>query len=153
MSISLKVGAKVSFIIGIAIIFVSLFMDWYSFRATDSEGYTVIQWSYYLLFDWHTTLSTVTYINDLYRPEYASVPLVIPVMMILSLAIGVYGALIHDIERKSSFSSLKKYVYANFMILILNGFFLIGVPANYLIPNDLYYPFIHFNDVDLGVSF
>lgn len=153
MDFSLKVGCKINFIIGIVILFISLFMDWYFFQATDSAGNVVILWTYHLLYDWQTNLPANTFINEIYCPQNTTVPLVIPIMMIVSLIIGAYGVLVNDIEKKEDFSTLKKYAYANFMILVLNVFFILIFPLYYIISNGLYYPFMNFNDIDLGVQF
>jgi hypothetical protein len=128
-------------------------MDWYSFRAIDSSGNIVITWIYNLFYDWQTHLPDGTFINEMYRPENASVPLIIPIMLIISLFIGVYGVSVYDIEKKEDFTTMKKYGYTNFIILLLNGFFILVFPIYYLIPNELYYPFMNYNNVELGMQF
>jgi hypothetical protein len=153
MSSNPKVVSKVIFIIGIILLFVSLFMDWYYFQASDSEGNVVIIWSYHLFSDWQTTLPSHTFINELYRPKNASVPLIIPIIMIISLIIGVYGVITQDLEKKDHLSVLRKYAYTNVIVLFFAVFFILIFPSYYLISNELYYPFMSFNDVDLGVQF
>ncbi|MFX1356421.1 MAG: hypothetical protein ACFFA8_03975 [Promethearchaeota archaeon] len=153
MSGNLKAVSKVFFITGIILLFISLFMDWYFFQATDSKGNIVIVWSYYLFYGWQTTLPSNTFINELYLPENVSVPIIIPILMIISLLMGVYGVIAHDLEKKVDFSALRKYAYANLIVLLMTGFFILIFPAYYLISNNLYYPFMNFNDIDLGVHF
>lgn len=150
MTVNLKSGYKVIFLIGLLLGFVSVFLDWYYFQGVNDSAEVVVNWVYNLLFDWGTALPQGDFLNDAYDPKNASIPIAIVIVFLTVVFLSAYLALFLDAERKGNLLRLKKFGLVN---LSLIGFFVLIYPIFFLLPNGLYYPFLAYKDYDLGVTF
>jgi hypothetical protein len=153
MTINLKSGYKIVFIVGLLLGFASLFLDWYYFQGVSDSGELVIYWVYSALFDWSTTISQGAVINDLFEPKNASLPVGIVIAFLIVIFLSAYSLLFVDEERKDNLPRLKKFGFVNLSLVTLIGFFVLIYPLFFLLPNGLYYPFLMYHDYDLGVIF
>ena len=153
MTINFKSGYKIVFIVGLLLGFASLFLDWYYFQGVSDSGELVIYWVYSALFDWSTTISQGAVINDLFEPKNASLPVGIAIAFLIVIFLSAYSLLFVDEERKDNLPRLKKFGFVNLSLVTLIGFFVLIYPLFFLLPNGLYYPFLMYQDYDLGVIF
>jgi hypothetical protein len=141
------------FIVGLLLGVISLFLDYYLFQAFDSDGELVVLWSYSPLFDWHTIFSDDSIFNEKYHPHSSSIPLIIQVVFIVSISICLYGVLFKDIEQQKTTSQLHFVAYTNIFSVLCMGFYLLIFPIMYLLPAELYVPFVKYYDPALDVQF
>ena len=153
MTINLKSGYKIVFIVGLLLGFASLFLDWYYFQGVSDSGELVIYWVYNALFDWSTTFSQGAVINDFFEPKNASLPIGIVIAFLIVIFLSAYSLLFVDAERKDNLLRLKRFGFVNLSLVTLIGFFVLIYPLFFLLPNGLYYPFLMYYDYDLGVTF
>ena len=153
MTVNLKSGYRIVFLIGLLLGFVSVFLDWYYFQGVNDSGEVVVNWVYNVFFDWSTALPQGDFLNDSYEPKNASIPLAIVIAFLAVVFLSAYLALFLDAERKDNLPRLKKFGLVNLSLLTLIGFFVLIYPIFFLLPNGLFYPFLAYNDYDLEVTF
>ena len=154
MTVNVKSGYKIIFLIGLVLGFISVFLDWYNFQGVKIDsGEVVVNWAYNLLFDWSTALTQGGFVNEVYEPKNASVPVAIVIAFIAVIFLSAYLALFLDAERKDNLPRLKKFGLVNLSLVTLIGFFILIYPLFFLLPNGLYYPFLAYQDYDLNVTF
>lgn len=142
------------FVIGLLLAIISLFLDWYVLQAFNVEGEQVVYWSYTPLFDWYSPIfASGSIFNELYRPQTNSIPLVMMIVFIASIAISLFGVLFKDIERDHSFQKLRLYAYVHIFSVLFTAFYIVMYPVWYLFPNELYFPFLQQYDPFLEVQF
>jgi hypothetical protein len=144
--ISMK-GIKQSFrglfIIGLVLAGISLFLDWYTFQAFDQYGNLIVFWSYIPLFNWHSVFDTGSIFNDSYQPALGStVPYLIHILYLISLLISLFGVLFKDLDKADFSQKLRFYGYIHIFVVLFIAFYICIVPIVYLLPNQLYFPFI-----------
>jgi hypothetical protein len=110
-------------------------------------------WLYNALFDWSTPFSEGALFNEVYQPKNATMPIAIVITFIITIFLSAYSVLFHDVEREDNLPKVRKYNFVNFSLLTFIGFFVLFFPLFFLLPNDLYYPFLLFYDYDLEVTF
>ena len=153
MTKNFKSGYKIVFIIGLLFGFVSVFLDWYYFQGVNDSGEVVTHWIYNALFDWGTSFSQGAVINDFYEPKNASLPVAIVIVFLVVLLLSAYSALFLDSERKDNLVRLKQFGFVNLSLVTLIGFFVLIYPLFFLLPNELYYPFLAYYDSQLEITF
>jgi len=153
MKHTIKAGFKMIFLIGLTLLFVSLFVDWYSFYAVNSEGQIVISWSYHLFSEWRTIFAPDAVYNEFYHPENASLPVYIHIIFTMLILIAAYSVLFKDVENTTELHKLRRYGYLEICLLLLNLFYLVIFPVMYLLPNELYYPFVMYTNNELELLF
>jgi len=153
MEFSLKNVYKMIFLTGLIILFLSLFLDWFYLEIFNNELKTVAYWSYNPFTEWTTPYSTEYTLNMLLRPAMLSIPLVINIIFIISILISGYGIISNDLENKKVIEKSYKFAYIFLFLLLLNAYYIFAFPLIYLIPNDLYFPFMVFRDMQLELDF
>jgi len=153
MSINFKSVYKILFVIGLVLGFASVFLDWYYLQGISESGDTVVYWIYNVLFDWSTPFSNGALFNEFYQPKNATMPIAIVIVFIITLFLSAYSVLFHDVEREDNLLKVKRFNFVNLALVTLIGFFVLIFPLFFLLPNDLYYPFLLYHDYELGVTF
>lgn len=136
---------KIGFLIGLALIVFSLFLEWYSFEIRDINGDLVASWDYNIFTGWTTPLSGDLSLNNALRPESPSNQLVVNIMLIGMTVFCGYGILFRDIEQANNIQA-----YANACLLVLILYYVVIFPIMHLFPQGLYFPFVSIDDEILG---
>jgi len=153
MNISLKNEFKVLFIIGLIILIISMFLDWYYIQVYDSRGKLIAFWSYNPFTEWTTVSSGGSGYKKISHPKDLLIPLVINAMFIPVVVVCGYCVLFKDIEKKIELEKLQRYAYINLFLVLINCYYIFAFPIFYLFPNHLYFPFITIKDADLNVVY
>ena len=153
MSINFKSVYKIIFVVGLVLGFASLFLDWYYLQGISESGDTVVYWIYNALFDWSTPFSKGALFNEIYQPENATMPIAIVIVFIIILFLSAYSVLFHDVERGDNLLKVKRFNFVSLALVTLIGFFVLIFPLFFLLPNDLFYPFLLYYDYELEVTF
>jgi len=133
------------FLIGLISLFLSFFLEWYSFRVF-SESETIVSWQFNLFNGW------VSPINDYLQPEQIGIPLFINIIAIILIILTGYIVFFMSIENADDLEKYRTYAYINGALLILVLCYISLFPFLYLLPNDLYYPLFHITNPDSGVT-
>jgi len=138
---------KITFIAGLILLFLSMFVEWYSFQIYSLENELLVSWQYNIFKDWSTILSS-SQLNLVLRPNDLSISLPLNIIFTGSLILSGYVILFKDMERVNPISICRPYSYVLGMTLLLNMFYVIIFPVMYLIPQELYFPFIKIIDLE-----
>ena len=141
---------KLLFIIGVAFLFISLFLEWYIYQIFDINNMLIASWEYNLFSEWNTDLALVG--ND-YKPESLNVPFIISSLFIIILVLSSYIVIFKDLETTPKLHQLKKFAFIFLFLLILVLFYIILFPVLYLFPNHLYFPSLSNYDNFLELTF
>jgi len=152
MSINGKSGYKVIFLIGLIFSFASVFLDWYYIQGVFDSGLTIVSWVYNAIFGWSTPFSEGNALNTSYMPLNATVPIVIMIIFIAVIFFSAYSALFHDVEKGDNLLKVKRFGFITISLITLIGFFVLIFPIFFLLPNDLYYPFMLYHDYELELT-
>lgn len=144
--------SKIAFLAGSVLLFISLFLEWYTFQVFDETSALIVSWTYTIFFEWDTTFSSSNLTNEGYRPLNLEVPLVITILFIIVLIAAVFVVLLKDIGSTPS-AVLRKYSYLPLFLVILTIFYVVIFPIMYLLPNELYFPGLTNIDSELNYSF
>ena len=132
--------SKIGFLVGAVLLFISLFLEWYTFQVFDETSTLIASWTYTIFFEWNTPFLAGTPTNEGYRPLNLEVPLVITILFIIVLIAAVFVVLLKDIGSTPSAITLRKYSYLPLFLVILTMFYIVVFPIMYLLPNELYFP-------------
>ena len=152
MSINGKSGYKIIFLIGLIFGFASVFLDWYYLLGALDSGATVTSWVYNALFGWSTPFVEGNSFNEFYRPQNATMPVAVVIVFIVAVFFSAYSALFHDVEKNDDLLKVKRFSFITLSLITLSGFFILVFPLVFLLPNDLYYPFMFYHDYELGFT-
>ncbi|MBY8978784.1 MAG: hypothetical protein KGD72_00205 [Candidatus Lokiarchaeota archaeon] len=153
MSINIKSGYKIIFIIGLIFSFASVFLDWYYIQGVlDNSGEPIMSWIYNTLFGWSTLFTEANMFNESYRPQNATMPVVIVMVLIALVFLSAYSTLFHDVEKGGNLLKVKRFGFITISLVTLIGFFVLVFPLFFLLPNDLYYPFMVYYDYELELT-
>jgi len=133
------------FLIGLISLFLSFFLEWFSFRVF-SETETIASWQFNLFNGW------VSPINDYLRPEQIEIPFFINVMAIILIILTGYIVFFMSIENAADLEKYRTYAYINGALLILVLCYISLFPFLYLLPKDLYYPLFYITNPDSSVT-
>jgi hypothetical protein len=75
------------------------------------------------------------------------------IIYILVLAISAYTVLFRDVEQYEKLEKLMIHAYANLFLIVLMLYYIFVFPVFYLIPNDLYFPFVYIKDKDMDLVY
>ncbi len=150
---NLKSYFKTLYIIGIFISFLSLFFEWYSFQARSLDGELVVFWNFHIILGWDTIFSPDAWFNEAFRPRGEQFPIIIPIIYIIIMIIAMYSILFIDLEHPNNFEKAKIYSYIHIFLLLFGGFFICVIPIYYWFSQELFFPYIIFNDFELEVIF
>lgn len=143
--------SKLGFLIGAILLFISIFLEWYTFQVFDETSTLIGAWTYTIFFEWDTPFSSGNPTNEGYRPVNLNIPLVIIIMFIIILIAAVFVVLFKYIN--STPLTLRKYSYVPLFLVILTSFYVVIFPLMYLLPNELYFPSLTNIDSEVGYSF
>lgn len=152
MKASLPICFKIVFLAGITLLFVSLFVDWYLFQVFDN-GILVASWEYNILFEWTTKFPSGITVNESHRPGNLNIPLAVHFLFIGLIIFTVYTVFFKDLERSENLIGLKSYSLGFLILLVLILFYIVIFPVAYLFPNELYFPSLLDNNIDLAMEF
>ncbi|MBY9020780.1 MAG: hypothetical protein KGD67_06970 [Candidatus Lokiarchaeota archaeon] len=152
MSLNIKSGYKIIFLIGLIFGFASVFLDWYYLQGVLDSGATVMSWIYNALFGWGTPFTEGNLFNENYNPQNATMPVVIVMVLIVAVFLSAYSALFHDVEKGDNILKVKRFSFITISLVTLSGFFVLVFPLFFLLPNDLYYPFMVYYDHELKLT-
>ncbi len=152
MKASLPFYFKIIFLAGVTILFVSLFVDWYTFQVFES-GILTVSWNYNILFEWSTEFPPGITINDNFRPQNLGISPVLNFLFIAVLLVSLYTIFFKDLEQAEDLISLKKFSLGFICLIVLLLFYIVIFPITYLLPNELYFPSLIDNDLDLAIIF
>lgn len=153
MNSNIKKKFRILFLIGLVLLFASLFLEWYIFQVYNSNNVLIAYWSYNPLTEWSTIFSEDSTFNYLVKPEDIHMPLTLTGLFIVILLISAFSALFKDLESQQEIGKLYFYAYVNLFLITLNLFFIFAFPVLYLFPNDLYFPFLLIKDRDIDVTY
>lgn len=144
---------KALFLIGIGLIFISLFLNWYRYQVFDINNNVIALWDYDLFTGWNSPLSDAFTLNYIFRPDNLDLSPIIHIILIGISIICVYIALVKDVEKVNSDQRLKNYSFLNFFLLLLVGFYVLVFPVAYLLANELYFPYLKYEDVQANITY
>ena len=149
MSINIKSGYKIIFLIGLIFSFASVFLDWYYLQGTLVSGEPIMSWIYNVLFGWSTPFAEGNAFNEFYEPKNAIMPVAIVFVLIAAIFLSAYSTLFHDVEKGDNLIKVKRFGFITISLVTLMGFFVLVFPLFFLLPNGLYYPFTIYFDYEL----
>jgi hypothetical protein len=138
------------YLLGLVMLVFSFFLDWYSFKIYNLNDEILVSWQYNILFEWTSPYSSGDALNNAFRPENLSIPLIINLITIATVILSGYIVLIKDIEKISSTRNSSQFSYINGFLLLLILFYLIFFPVIYLLPKELYFPLIYVEEPEVG---
>ena len=153
--INLKVKQifKVLFIIGIIILFISLFVNWYNYQVFDINNNLIASWDYNIFTGWDTPLSDTYSLNRVLKPGNLNLSPILHILLICVCMVCVYIALVKDVDLSISPQRLKNYSFMHFFLLLLVGFYVVIFPVAYLLSNELYFPYLRYEDVQANITY
>ena len=143
---------KVIYLISLGLLFISIFLEWYSFQIYNLDQELIASWHHNIWTEWRT-FSDSTPFNDGHRPEDLAIPLAINIVFVVAIILSGYIVLFRDIEQTDSLDKFKPYGYILGCLLCLNIFFVVLYPVVYLFPNGLYSLYLQINDYDTNSIF
>lgn len=153
MNSNIKKKFKILFVMGLVLLFASLFLEWYVFQVYNTNHTLIAYWSYSPLTGWSTIFSEDSTFNYMVKPEDIQMPLVLTGLFIVILVISAFSALFKDVERHHEFEKLYSYAYVNLFLIALNLYYIFAFPVFYLLPKELYFPFLLIKDKELEVTY
>ncbi|MFX1377899.1 MAG: hypothetical protein ACFFA4_02300 [Promethearchaeota archaeon] len=142
---------RIIYLIGLTLLFFSLFLEWYSYQIYNFDSELLVSWSYYFFYGWATPFTEASPLNEGMKPVNATIPFVINALLLIALLTSGYIVIFKNVEKAKVIKTYNKYGYANGFILLLLAFYLIICPLMYLIPNELYYPLLNIRNYDSEV--
>jgi hypothetical protein len=139
--------------VGLILSFVSLFIEWYIYEVYDSNNHLKSYWSYNPITGWTTVFSEKSTVNNALKPNTFHMPIMMTIIYIFVLAISAYTVLFRDIEQYEKLEKLMIHAYSNLFLIMLMLYYIFVFPVFYLIPNDLYFPFVYIKDKDTGLVY
>jgi len=79
---------KIGFISGLLLLFLSSFVEWYSFQIYTLDYELIVSWSYNIFKEWTTLLVYSSQLNEALRPENLSIPLPLNFIFLGSLVVS-----------------------------------------------------------------
>jgi len=152
--LKVKQTFKALFLIGIVLLFISLFLEWYSCKVFDINNDLISSWDYNLFSGWNTPLSDAFTLNRVFKPDNLNLSPIIHIVLICICVLCVYIALVKDVDQSvSPPQKLKNYSFINFFLLLLVGFYVLVFPVAYLLSNNLYFPYLKYEDVQANITY
>jgi hypothetical protein len=145
--------SKIVFLAGAILLFFSLFLEWYNFHVLDENNVLIATWSYNIVFEWETAFPSGSPINEGFRPHNLNVPLAITILFTIILITAVFVVLLKDVTSTTSITTLRKYSFMPFFLLVMTLFYVVIFPLVYLLPQELYFPELNSIDSELEYTF
>ncbi|MFX0004445.1 MAG: hypothetical protein ACFE9C_04745 [Candidatus Hodarchaeota archaeon] len=140
---------RLIYLVGLIMVFLSFFLEWYSFKMVDFENRLLVSWSYYFFTSWQTPFSVESPMNTLMRPDNLPIPFIINIILMIVVIAAGYVVLFKNIDRAKIIKNYNKYAYVNIFLILLIGYYLIICPVVYLFPNELFFPLLSIRDYAL----
>ena len=147
---SLPFYFKVVYLAGVTVLFVSLFVNWYTFQMFEN-GILTVSWNYNIMLEWSTDLPPGITINENFKPENLAVPPVLNFLFIGILLFTLYIIFFKDLEQTENIGVLRKFSFGFICLTALLLFYIVIFPIIYLVPNELYFPSLVDNNIDLAM--
>ncbi len=144
--------SKISFVVGLMVFFVSLFLEGYFFQVYDPSGKLAAYWSYSFMFGWTTSIEENS-LNELFKPLNFQFPYAVNIVFLGCIGVAFYLAITKNLEVEEGLESLRYHAYANFFVLILGVFYLLIFPVFYLARINFYFPCILFTDLKSSITY
>ncbi len=144
--------SKISFVVGLMVFFVSLFLESYFFQVYDPSGKLAAYWGYSFMLEWSTPLEENS-LNEFFKPASLRFPYVVNIAFLGCVGVAFYLAITTNLEEEEGLESLRYHAYANFFVLILGVFYLLIFPVFYLAQVNFYFPCILFTDLKSGITY
>jgi len=138
-------------LVGLVLLFFSIFIEWYSFQVYDFNNDHVVSWSYYFFTEWKTPFTTM--LNFLMKPENATVPFLVNYILVSGILASGYVVLVKSIDHAETIKNYTKFAYINIFVVLLVGYYLVICPILYLVPNELYFPFLSVRNYELELFY
>ncbi len=139
---------RIMYVLGLLFAFVSFFLEWYIYQVYDSHNSLKSYWSYNPVTGWTTLFSENSTFNYTLKPKTFQIPIALTILYIIILVVSAYTVIFRDVEQYDPLEKLTFHAYANMFLLILMLFYIFAFPVFYLLPNDLYFPFLLVKDKD-----
>ncbi|MFW9987737.1 MAG: hypothetical protein ACFFC3_03700 [Candidatus Odinarchaeota archaeon] len=142
---------KKLYFIGISLLTLSCFLDWYSLRITDLRGEVVAEWNYNFFFGWKSPLSDSPFyeaFNELYRPTFSLLPCSISILLVVLIIISSYIIAFNTLEKITPRTNKRVYGYGVIALPMLLIYLIWSFPW---MLEDLYYPNMKITDSELGL--
>ena len=133
--------------IGLMVLFLSCFLEWYSFRIITSSGEMVVKWKYNLFFGWTTPLSDP--FNDHYRPSVPIFPLTINIILVVLIFFSGYIVAFNNLEEITPKTNKMFYGYGIMALPMLLIYYIWIFPWEL---KDLYYPTMTVTNLETGLT-
>jgi len=153
MNSNIKRKFKILYIIGLVLLFASLFLEWYVFQVYNSSDKLIAYWSYNPLIGWSTIFSKGSTFNNIAKPGELQMPLVLTGLFMVILVISGFSVIFKDIESQNDLEKLFPYSYVNLFLIALNLYYIFAFPVFYLLPHKLYFPFLLIKDREMDVVY
>jgi hypothetical protein len=143
---------RLALLTGVILLFVSLFLEWYSFQVVDTNSELIASWSYNLFFDWTTDFPGGVVVNEEYRPDNLGVPFLVNILFITILILSLGVCIFREIDSSKNSMYVRYYSYIFAFLLIFTIFYTVLFPSLYLYPNELYFPVLTIFDNELNIT-
>ena len=130
---------RAGFIIGLILLLISLFLDWYVFQVFNKEGTLIASWVYNPFSEWS---SNSIFYDEQLKPNDLLIPFTINITMILVISLSAYGMIFKNLKHEDDLNKLYPFACINIFLLLLMGFYIFIFPIAYLLSNELYFPFL-----------
>ncbi|MFW9881969.1 MAG: hypothetical protein ACFFG0_53580 [Candidatus Thorarchaeota archaeon] len=140
-------------LVGLLLLFFSIFFEWYSIKVYDFNNDLVVSWSYYFLTEWQTPFTTSSFLNSIMRPNNDIIPIVINYILIGGILASSYVILVKNIDHAEVIKNYMKFAYINIFVVLLIGYYIVISPILYLVPNELYFPFLSIRNYELELFY
>lgn len=143
---------RLALLAGVILLFVSLFLEWYSFQVVDINNELIASWSYNLFFEWTTEFPQGVGVNEDYRPLNLKVPFYITILYMVSLVLSVGVVILRDVNESKNHANIRYFTYIFASLLAITIFYILLFPSIYLYPNELYFPVVTNIDTELNTT-
>ncbi|MHA1285317.1 MAG: hypothetical protein ACTSQP_22680 [Promethearchaeota archaeon] len=141
---------KIIYIIGLFCEIISLFLDWYSIEIRNNSSQLVLKVNYSMFFNWIKSNESISN-NFITLPNIEAFSQLIILIFLIILFLSFLLFLILNIGKKNRTLKLQNYSLGLIIIPTFTIIILIYFPIFYLIPHELYFPFIVKQDLELNL--
>jgi hypothetical protein len=136
---------KILFGIGLLVLLGSLFLEWYSLRVFDISENLESRVCYFVFFEMNIAKNEMG-INNIFS-QNTFMPFFLSVAFILSIIMSLFSLIfIRSLKNQRSFSTAASLTF------IITLYYVIVFPSLYLLPNDLYFPFLKTTESTLQIQ-
>ncbi|MFX1364512.1 MAG: hypothetical protein ACFFCE_19480 [Promethearchaeota archaeon] len=135
------------FFLGLILLFLSCFVEWYSFKIITSNGEIIVNWNYDLFYGWTSPLSDS--FNGLYYPGEPVFPLIINIILVLLIFFSGYIVFFNNLEKITPQTNKMLFGYGIMALPILLIYYIWIFPWDL---KDLYYPMMIVNNLETGLT-